>query len=313
METPLTKAAAAKPALYASRFNTMFSIGMLYCMVAQQNAQLFSADGKTINMHQPAVVNALTLMQTLYREGHVRPNLDYAAANQAFLNGEAGVVVVGTWTIDQFLRDGANQRTDAYGGSIENRCRFALEVVDAVVAEIGAGRVGIRLSPVTPANDLSDSDPQALFGHLVEQLDQRGIAFLHVVEGATGGPRDLPGFDYAGARQAFKGAYIANNGYDREMAIEAVESGRADAVAFGRQYIANPDLVQRLKQGAALNQPVLGHRQGDITIGATLTPGAAYYISDTPGGIWTPASAMGTKLIQRLAANAGLSFAVEQE
>ena len=179
-----------------------------------------------------------------------------AAAN-AIRAGFDGVEIHGAngYLVDQFLRDGANQRTDAYGGSIENRCRFALEVVDAVVAEIGAGRVGIRLSPLTPANDLSDSNPQALFGHLVEQLDQRGIAFLHVVEGATGGPRDLPGFDYAGARQAFKGTYIANNGYDRQMAIDAVESGRADAVAFGRQYIANPDLVQRLKQGAALNQP----------------------------------------------------------
>ncbi|MEN9474346.1 MAG: hypothetical protein RIS48_1066 [Pseudomonadota bacterium] len=179
-----------------------------------------------------------------------------AAAN-AIRAGFDGVEIHGAngYLVDQFLRDGANQRTDAYGGSIENRCRFALEVVDAVVAEIGAGRVGIRLSPVTPANDLSDSHPQALFGHLVEQLDQRGIAFLHVVEGATGGPRDLPGFDYAAARQAFKGTYIANNGYDRQMAIDAVESGRADAVAFGRQYIANPDLVQRLKQGAALNQP----------------------------------------------------------
>ena len=179
-----------------------------------------------------------------------------AAAN-AIRAGFDGVEIHGAngYLVDQFLRDGANQRTDAYGGSIENRCRFALEVVDAVVAEIGAGRVGIRLSPLTPANDLSDSNPQALFGHLVEQLDQRGIAFLHVVEGATGGPRDLPGFDYAAARQAFKGTYIANNGYDRQMAIEAVESGRADAVAFGRQYIANPDLVQRLKQGAALNQP----------------------------------------------------------
>lgn len=179
-----------------------------------------------------------------------------AAAN-AIRAGFDGVEIHGAngYLVDQFLRDGANQRTDAYGGSIENRCRFALEVVDAVVAEIGAGRVGIRLSPVTPANDLSDSHPQALFGHLVEQLDQRGIAFLHFVEGATGGPRDLPGFDYAGARQAFKGIYIANNGYDRQMAIDAVESGRADAVAFGRQYIANPDLVQRLKQGAALNQP----------------------------------------------------------
>lgn len=179
-----------------------------------------------------------------------------AAAN-AIRAGFDGVEIHGAngYLVDQFLRDGANQRTDAYGGSIENRCRFALELVDAVVAEIGAGRVGIRLSPLTPANDLSDSNPQALFGHLVEQLDQRGIAFLHVVEGATGGPRDLPGFDYAGARQAFKGVYIANNGYDRELAIDAVESGRADAVAFGRQYIANPDLVQRLRQGAALNQP----------------------------------------------------------
>lgn len=159
------------------------------------------------------------------------------------------------YLIDQFLRDGANQRTDEYGGSIENRARFALEVVDAVVAEIGAGRVGIRLSPVTPANDLADSNPQAVFGYLVEELNRRGIAFIHFVEGATGGPRDIPGFDFAWARQAFKGTYIANNGYTREMALEAVESGRADAVAFGRAYIANPDLVQRLKLNAPFNTP----------------------------------------------------------
>jgi N-ethylmaleimide reductase len=159
------------------------------------------------------------------------------------------------YLIDQFLRDGANKRTDEYGGSIENRARFALEVVDAVVAEIGAGRVGIRLSPVTPANDLADSNPQAVFGYLIEELNKRGIAFIHFVEGATGGPRDIPGFDFAWARQAFKGTYIANNGYTREMAIEAVESGRADAVAFGRAYIANPDLVQRLKLNAPFNTP----------------------------------------------------------
>jgi N-ethylmaleimide reductase len=159
------------------------------------------------------------------------------------------------YLIDQFLRDGANKRTDEYGGSIENRARFALEVVDAVVAEIGAGRVGIRLSPVTPANDLADSNPQAVFGYLIEELNKRGIAFIHFVEGATGGPRDLPGFDFAWARQAFKGTYIANNGYTREMAIDAVESGRADAVAFGRAYIANPDLVQRLKLNAPFNTP----------------------------------------------------------
>ena len=178
------------------------------------------------------------------------------AAN-AIRAGFDGVEIHGAngYLIDQFIRDGANQRSDAYGGSIENRCKFALEVVDAVAKEIGAGRVGIRLSPVTPRNDLSDSNPQAVFGYLIQELSQRGIAFIHMIEGSTGGPRDVQGFDYAWARSNFKGAYIANNGYDRAMAIDAVESGRADAVAFGRLYIANPDLVERLKQNAPLNTP----------------------------------------------------------
>ena len=171
--------------------------------------------------------------------------------------GFDGVEIHGAngYLVDQFIRNGANQRTDEYGGSIENRCRFALEVVDACVAEIGAGRVGIRLSPLTPFNDLADSNPQAVFGYLVEELNKRGIAFIHFIEGATGGPRDLPGFDYAAARQAFKGTYIANNGYDRQMAIDAIESGKADAIAFGRLFISNPDLVERLKLDAALNTP----------------------------------------------------------
>ena len=178
------------------------------------------------------------------------------AAN-AIRAGFDGVEIHGAngYLIDQFLRDGANQRTDSYGGSVENRARFALEVVDAVIAEVGAGRVGIRLSPVTPVNDLSDSNPQAVFGYLVEELNKRGIAFIHFIEGATGGARGVPGFDFAWARKTFKGTYIANNGYDRDLAIDAVESGRADAVAFGRLFIANPDLVQRLKRNAALNTP----------------------------------------------------------
>ncbi len=179
-----------------------------------------------------------------------------AAAN-AMRAGFDGVEIHGAngYLVDQFLRDGSNHRTDAYGGSPENRCRFALEVVDAVVAEIGAGRVGIRLSPVTPANDAHGSDPQAVFGHLVEALNKRGIAFIHFIEGSTGGPRDLTGFDFAWARRTFKGAYIANNGYDRQMALDAVANDQADAVAFGRLYIANPDLVQRLKANAPLNAP----------------------------------------------------------
>lgn len=168
--------------------------------------------------------------------------------------GFDGVEIHGAngYLIDQFIRDGANQRTDQYGGSIENRARFALEVVDAVVAEIGAGKVGIRLSPVTPFNDLSDSNPQAVFGYLIEQLNQRGIGFIHMIEGSTGGDRDVPGFDYAWARNTFKGTYIVNNGYTREMAINALETGLADAVSFGRAYISNPDLVQRLKHNAPL-------------------------------------------------------------
>lgn len=175
------------------------------------------------------------------------------AAN-AMKAGFDGVEIHGAngYLVDQFLRDGANQRTDQYGGSIENRARFALEVVDAVIAEIGAGKVGIRLSPVTPFNDLSDSNPQGVFGYLIEQLNKRGIGFIHMIEGSTGGDREVPGFDYAWARKTFKGTYMVNNGYTREMAINALETGAADAVSFGRAYISNPDLVQRLK----LNTPL---------------------------------------------------------
>lgn len=214
----------------------------------QPNAVAHTHNGK-VTMPEPRALDAgeIKIVVDQYRRG---------AAN-AMRAGFDGVELHGAngYLIDQFLRDGANHRTDAYGGSIENRCRFALEVVDAVVAEIGAGRVGIRLSPVTPANDLSDSEPQAVFGYLVEQLNLRGIAFIHFIEGATGGPRDVPGFDFGWARRTFHGTYIANNGYDRDMALEAVQSGRADAVAFGRLFIANPDLVRRLKVNAPLNTP----------------------------------------------------------
>ena len=179
-----------------------------------------------------------------------------AAAN-AKKAGFDGVEIHGAngYLIDQFLRNSTNHRTDSYGGSVENRSRFALEIVDAVVAELGKGCVGIRLSPVTPFNDISDSQPQAVFGYLIEQLNQREIGFIHMIEGSTGGPREVPGFDYAWARSHFKGTYIANNGYTRDMAITAVENGTADAVSFGRMFIANPDLVTRLKTNAPMNEP----------------------------------------------------------
>jgi N-ethylmaleimide reductase len=165
------------------------------------------------------------------------------------------------YLLDQFLKTGSNQRTDAYGGSIDNRSRLLLEVVQAVTDAIGAGRTGIRLSPVTPANDVQDADPQPLFDYVVRQLAPLGLAYLHLIEGATGGPRELPDrpFDYAALRAAYRsaggqGAWMVNNGYDLALAQQALADG-ADLVAFGRSFIANPDLVARLRQGGPFNKP----------------------------------------------------------
>jgi len=182
------------------------------------------------------------------------------AARHAIEAGFDGVEVhsANGYLLEQFLRDSVNDRTDAYGGSIVNRARLLIEVMQAITAEIGGARTGIRLSPVTPANDAQqDSDPQALFNHVVEQLAPLKLAFIHVVEGATGGPRDVAPFDYEALRTRYKhahpgGAWVVNNGYTREMALEVVASGRADAVAFGKPFISNPDLVERLRADAPL-------------------------------------------------------------
>ncbi len=179
------------------------------------------------------------------------------AAGRALQAGFDGVEIHGAngYLFDQFLRDSINDRNDAYGGSIENRTRLLREVVAAVAQEIGGGRTGLRLSPVTPSNDAAlDSNPQALYEAAVEQLRPHGLAYLHVVEGATGGARDAAPFDYEALRERFDGAWMVNNGYDRAMADEALKAGRADLVAFGRPFIANPDLVQRLRRGAPLNE-----------------------------------------------------------
>ncbi len=177
-----------------------------------------------------------------------------AAAN-AHAAGFDGVEIHGAngYLLDQFAKDGANKRTDAYGGSIENRARLMLEVSKAVAAEIGAERTGIRISPVTPANDISDSNPQALFDHIIDRLNALKLVYIHVIEGATGGPRDIAPFDYASLRKRFSGAYVANNGYDFALATKVLAEGAADLIAFGKPFISNPDLVERLKRGAPLN------------------------------------------------------------
>lgn len=163
------------------------------------------------------------------------------------------------YLLDQFLRDSVNDRTDDYGGSIENRTRLLFEALQAITAEVGGGRTGVRLSPITPSNDVGqDSDAQALYGRVVERIAPLGLAYIHVVEGATGGPRDLRAqgvapFDYQRLRQPFKGAWMVNNAYDQPMAEAAVASGEADLIAFGKPFIANPDLGRRLRERAALN------------------------------------------------------------
>lgn len=183
---------------------------------------------------------------------------DYArAARNAREAGFDGVEIHGAngYLIDQFLRPSANIRTDAYGGSVENRTRFLAEVVEAVAGAIGADRTGLRLSPFSPANDVVvDETAPETFARAIERISPLGLAFLHMVEGVTGGPRDLPeGASIEVLRGLFDGVYIANNGYDRRMAIDAVEAGRADAVAFGKLALANPDLVERLRRNATLN------------------------------------------------------------
>ena len=202
------------------------------------------------------------------------------AARNAIEAGFDGVEVHGAngYLLEQFMRDSINDRGDAYGGSQENRARLVVEVMTAIADEIGAGRSGIRLSPVTPANDAKpDSDPQAMYELVVERLAPLKLAFIHVVEGATGGARDIAPFDFAALRARFKeghsqGAWIVNNGYTRAMALDAVASGAADMVAFGKHFISNPDLVERLRVDAELATAVRETLYGGSAAGYTDYP-----------------------------------------
>ncbi len=172
-------------------------------------------------------------------------------AENAKAAGFDGVEIHGAngYLIDQFLQKSTNQRTDHYGGSIENRARFMMEVTDAVVSVWGADRVGMHIAPRGDAHDMGYSDPAALFGHVAGELGKRKLAFLCARES-----HDKPALGPA-LREAFGGAFIANEGFTAESAREAIASGQADAVAFGKAAIANPDLVERIRLNAPLNPP----------------------------------------------------------
>ena len=179
------------------------------------------------------------------------------AAQNALEAGFDGVEVhaANGYLLDQFLRDGTNHRTDAYGGPIENRTRLLLEVVEAVNAVWGADRVGVRLSPINSFNSMTDSDPDATFQYVARELNRFGLAYLHVVESDFDGATVERRYDRQALRDAFDGPYIANGGYDKARAAEALSSASSDLVAFGAPYIANPDLVERFALNAHLNEP----------------------------------------------------------
>ncbi len=203
----------------------------------------------------PAIVEA-------YRKG----------AENAKLAGFDGVEVHGAngYLLDQFLQDSTNQRTDAYGGSIENRARLMLEVTDAVISVWGAGRVGMHLAPRGDAHTMGDSAPLATFGYVAEQLDQRGIAFICLRE-HLGENSISPAL-----RKRFHGTLIANEGYNRETAQQVVAAGEADAVAFGKDFISNPDLPRRLLLNLPLNpyhpETFYGSGNADAKLGYTDYP-----------------------------------------
>lgn len=189
--------------------------------------------------------------RALHTEEIARVVADFAAgavnAREAGFDG-VGIHAANGYLIDQFLHDGSNHRTDQYGGSIENRARLLLEIVDACIGVCGADRVGVHLSPCGSAHSMHDTDPWPLFDYLARVLGQRKLAFLFLREARGSEHRS------AGMKQIFGGAVIVNGGYNRTLAQQAVSSGKADAVAFGRAFIANPDLPHRLDNDIPLNQ-----------------------------------------------------------
>lgn len=214
--------------------------------------------------------HALTLDEIPLIVEHYR-----SAAQNAMDAGFDGVEIHGAngYLLDQFLRDGSNQRDDAYGGSVANRARLLLEVTEAVCKVWNSDRVGVRLSPLQPANGMSDSNPEATFSYAVEQLNQFNLAYLHVAEMGKDNPGAAgPAFDIRKLRKIWKGTYIANCGYTKDSANAALAAGDADMVAFGVPFIANPDLVQRFARNAPLNAADPSTFYGGSTHGYTDYP-----------------------------------------
>ena len=221
--------------------------------IAAKNSGTFTADWKPTPILTPRALEASELPGIIQ---------DYVnAAKNAKEAGFDGVEVhmANGYLLDEFLQDGSNKRTDEFGGSIQNRVKFPMQVLDAVIDVFGKDRVGVRLSPYGTFNDMSDSNPIELFTHVIDQLNQRQIAFLDMIEprATTAGGGDDLNANAPSAnklfRKKFKGIFISAGGYNPGDAKKAIEVGEVDAIAFGRIFIANPDLPKRIKTNATLN------------------------------------------------------------
>jgi N-ethylmaleimide reductase len=202
------------------------------------------------SMHRELTLEEIPYLVEVFRKG----------AERALAAGFDGIELhsANGYLVDTFLQDGTNKRSDAYGGSIEKRARFPLEVTEALIGVWGADRVGVRISPSGRWGSISDSDPQATFGYFAEKLNEYGLAYLHVIEPRIKGTEEIAiGQSPVAAaflRKIFRGPIIVAGGFDRTGAIDIVQSGDADVVAFGRFFASNPDLPQRLKNNLPLAQ-----------------------------------------------------------
>jgi N-ethylmaleimide reductase len=179
-------------------------------------------------------------------------------AKNAIEAGFDGMEIHGAngYLIDQFLRDGTNHREDAYGGSVEKRARFLFEIVSGICDAIGSDKTGLRLSPSGTFNDMKDSDPTNHFAYICEKLNDFNLAYLHIIDALEGDIRHGANVvELSVLRKAYKGVLIVNGGYTQERGTAAIQSGLADAVAFGALFLANPDLPERFKSNAELNTP----------------------------------------------------------
>lgn len=216
------------------------------------NAYAYDDDGK------PGMVPAST-PRALETEEVSRVTQDFVHAARAAINaGFDGVEIHGAngYLFEQFINGALNQRDDRYGGSVENRAQFLLETVDAVIAEVGASRLGVRISPFGRLNDLTAyEDEAATWLHLAGELDRRALAYVHLSQRLHEGPDDMPSDFPAAFRQAYRGTLIAAGGFDEASATHALEAGELDLIGMGRPFIANPDLVERMKHGWPLATP----------------------------------------------------------